>query len=520
MNSLVLPLAFLALLAHPCLASLQDPQSAQAEKPVAGLRLRTDEASEGYTLICPLRSKTTLLLDMQGEVVHRWESEYAPGNSVYLQDNGRLLRACRLSDTPVFSGGGQGGMIQEHEWDGTVTWEFRYADEEHLHHHDFAPLPSGNVLLIAWEMRTNEQAIAAGRDPAQLGDKGFWPDFVVEIEPIRPEGGKVVWEWHAWDHLIQDFDPEGANHGDVTAHPERIDINGDHRREPPMTEAQRLRQLEIEREMKALGYAGDEDEDEATGGGARRRRAGGDWLHTNSIDYDPDFDLILLSVRRMSEVWVIDHSTTTAQAAGRSGGRFGKGGDLLYRWGNPRTYGAGTAADRRLFLQHDAQWVPGPELAFTVFNNGEGRPGKPWSTVDEVVISFDEQGGFLREPGSAFQPVDASWTYAASDKHTFFSSFISGAQRLPNGNTLICSGAQARIFEINSRGEVVWDYHNEHGGDVTEGSRGPGGRRPGGPGGGRGAAGGGRGGPGMNAKGLFRATRLPTDHPGLAGKDL
>jgi hypothetical protein len=67
----------------------------------------------------------------------------------------------------------------------------------------------------------------------------------------------------------------------------------------------------------------------------------------NSIDYNPDLDQIALSVKGNSEAWIIDHGTTTAQAAGHTGGRRGQGGDLLYRWGNPLTYRAGTANDAR-----------------------------------------------------------------------------------------------------------------------------------------------------------------------------
>ena len=65
-----------------------------------------------------------------------------------------------------------------------------------------------------------------------------------------------------------------------------------------------------------------------------------------------------MSVCAFSEFWIIDHGTTTAQAAGHTGGRRGRGGDLLYRWGNPRAYRAGTKADRKLFAQHNAHWIP------------------------------------------------------------------------------------------------------------------------------------------------------------------
>ncbi len=516
-----------------------------------GLVSNEEGAQEGFTLFTPIRSTTTYLVGMDGEVVHRWESDHPPGQSVYLLDEGNLLRTAREGN-PLFSGGGEGGRIQEFAWDGEVLWDFLWSDEDHLQHHDIEPLPGGNVLLISWERRSREEAIAAGRDPAQVQEGGIWPDCLIEIEPVRPDGGKIVWEWHAWDHLIQDRDPAKENYGDVTVHPERIDVNIDHRSAPPQSEAQRKRQAELEEQMRKLGYIGDEDEDEdaddgrvAGGGGPpqRRGRRGPrqDWLHTNGIDYNAELDLIVLSLRTLSEVWVIDHSTTSEEAAGREGGRRGKGGDLLYRWGNPRNYGMGEGSRRVLFAQHDARWIPGADPPrLTVFNNGEGRPDGNFSSVDEVELPFDSERGFLREEGRAFGPAELTWTYQAEDRESFFSGFISGAQRLANENTLICSGAQGRVFEVTAAGEIVWEYLNPFGGEVNLGGRGgppdgrggpPGGRggppdgRRGPPPDGRGRRGpprdGGRGpGPGMDIKGLFRATRIPITHPGLADRDL
>jgi hypothetical protein len=334
--------------------------------------------------------------------------------------------------------------------------------------------------------------------------EGLWPDAVLEVRPVPPDGGEVVWEWHAWDHLVQDRDPGRASHGRVAAHPERIDVNFDLR---APARADELRELEeLAAEMRSLGYAAGEAEDGAPAPPrAAGSRYGSDWLHTNAIDYHPGLDLIVLSSPHLSEVWVIDHSTTTAQAAGSTGGRYGRGGDLLWRWGNPANHGAGTDADRRLFAPHDAQWIPDgcPGAGnLLVFNNGQGRPGGAYSSIEELLFSLVPGRGFAR--GGA-EPV---WSYRAERPASFYAAFMSGCQRLPNGNTLVCDGPQGRIFEVTRDGEVVWDYWNPFGGDVAP--EGGGDAAP--EGGGDPAS------PGSAGRALFRATRVAPDHPGLRGR--
>jgi hypothetical protein len=510
--------------------------------------------SDGYTLFAPLRSNTTFLIDMEGEVAHRWESERPPGQSVYLLDDGCLLRTGRAENNHGFDSGGAGGRVQKIAPDGEVVWDFVYADDTHLQHHDVEPLPNGNVLLLAWERKSAGEAIAAGRDPALLRSKNqegvagtaeMWPDHIVEIEPVLPDGGKIVWEWHVWDHLIQDFDREQANFGVVADHPELIDINVGRRREVPSDaeEAETLRRL------RALGYLGDQPEEEEAEAGERRDGPGrggrgADWNHGNSIDYHPELDQILLSVRELSEIWIIDHGTTTEEAAGHTGGRRGKGGDLLYRWGNPANWHGGTEADRQLFVQHDAQWIeaglPGAGHVL-LFNNGEPRARRAWSSIDELVLPLDDEGGYVRATGAPFGPGEVCWSYHAAKRNDFFESHISGTQRLPSGNTLICAGGKGRIFEVTPEGETIWEHENRFGGDRPRppGRRGDGNRPPrfgdrrdrrgpppdgpdapgdreGPPRGGR------RGGPPgdvgrIDEKGnsLFRAWRYSSDHPGL-----
>jgi len=472
-----------------------------------GLQVRTEGAFEGFTLLAPLGSRTTYLLDGAGEVVHRWESEFMPGNSVYLLDDGSILRCARGAMSQVFHGGGKGGRIQRIAWNGELLWDYVLADSQRMQHHDIEPLPSGNVIVIAWELVDGLDAIAAGRNPELLKQRQLWPDCLLEIEPVGTDEAKVVWEWHAFDHLIQDRDPEGVGYGVVAEHPERIDINGDEIRldEADMDE-------ETRRRLTALGYLGG-DEKSGNGGGA-------DWMHTNSVDWHPEHDLLMLSLRNWNEVWIIDHSTTTEEAKGSTGGRWGRGGDLLFRFGNPLSHGGNDPTQQFLFRQHDARWIeagsPGAGHVL-IYNNGDADFARAWSTVDEYALPFDPEKGFGAIDAAPLTPV---WSYGAEVEPRFFSSRISGAQRLANGNTLICVGADGRVFEVDDQGEIAWDYLNPFGDPIVSRRPGPG-DAPGGPPDGQGGPPprrGGPGGPAGGAKlghGLFRAERLDPAHPGL-----
>jgi len=206
----------------------------------------------------------------------------------------------------------------------------------------------------------------------------------------------------------------------------------------------------------------------------------GDWMHVNSIAYNAKLDQIMISVHEFSEVWVIDHSTTTAEAASHKGGRSGKGGDLLYRWGNPRVYRSGSNADQRLFAQHCAHWIeeglPGAGHML-VFNNGMGRPDGGYSSVDEIELPLDASGQYEKDEFVAFGPEKAAWSFSDKKNPNYSSMLISGAQRLPNGNTLICSGNNALLFEVTPDHEVVWQFKYPGGG--FGGPGGPGFPRPG-----------------------------------------
>ncbi|MFM7299482.1 MAG: aryl-sulfate sulfotransferase [Planctomycetota bacterium] len=482
--------------------ALQTPD-APVDAPPTGLITRLESASPGYVLFAPLRSGTIFLVDEQGASVHEWKHGLPP-ITVYLKDNGNVLLASRIDENPTFFGGGLGGRISEYDWDGNKVWEYVLSDAERSLHHDLELLPNGNLLAIAWEHLTSAEAIALGRDPRFVDEKGWWPDVILELRPLPKSGAEIVWEWRARDHLVQDFDRSKAGYGSAANQPGKIDVNGDHRDQPPMTEEERRMLAEELRKLRELGYAGGDEEKEAPAADAPRERRG-DFLHTNSVHYLPEHDLIALSTPHLNELWILDHSTTTAEARGSTGGRWKKGGDLLYRWGNPRTYGCGTTADQRLFYQHQPDWIPAgfPGAGnILVFNNGTRRGEVEYSSVDELALPFDPAKGFLREPGKPFLPAAPTWSYSAPEKTDFFSFFISGAQRLKNGHTFICSGKQGRFFEVTQDGQIVWEYRNPHGGElpVTAGNAAP---PPKGP-------------SPVELTSCFRATKLAPQHPGLA----
>jgi hypothetical protein len=469
-------------------------------------------AFDGYTLFHPLHSTNVYLVDMDGNLAHKWETEYNPGQSVYMLDNGHLLRAAReLEPSGPFRGGGEGGIVQEIAWDGTVAWEYKCSGEVRRQHHDIEPMPNGNVLLIAWENKTKEEAVQAGINPERMEDDYLWPDHIVEIEPVYPDGANIVWEWHVWDHLVQELYPDKDNYDTVAEHPELVDINAAraHRARREAATPESIDQL------RALGYiAGDAATDE-------RPEIRADWLHTNSIDYNAELDQILLSVRYFSEIWIIDHGTTTEEAARHRGGRYGKGGDLLYRWGNPEAFGTGDPAERMLFEHHDARWIeegsPGAGNIL-IFNNGQGRPNVEvdYSSVLEIAPPMTADGRYVMRPGEPTGPAGPVWEYVADEPASFFADRISGAHRLPNGNTLIAEGTSGRAFEVGAGDAVVWRFENPYKEDDERGpshrpDRGPGGERRGPEGRGRRGPGGG----GRQSGGFFRATRIPPDHPGL-----
>ncbi len=177
-------------------------------------------SSAGCTLFSVNGSRQTLLVDMDKTVVHGWSHSRSGGYSAYLLEDGSLLRTAMGGSSAMNAGGAQ-GVVERVGPTGTMLWEYTYSTNAHRAHHDIEPMPNGNVLMIAWERKTAAQAAQAGRARAAE----IWPDHIIEVQPSGSSGGAIVWEWHAWDHLIQDRDPTKGNYGVVADHPELLDVN-------------------------------------------------------------------------------------------------------------------------------------------------------------------------------------------------------------------------------------------------------------------------------------------------------
>ncbi|NNJ24309.1 aryl-sulfate sulfotransferase [Alienimonas chondri] len=381
-----------------------------------------------------------MLLDTEGKVVHRWDTDLnGGGHTSYLLNAGGLLRT-GIRDRRYVAGQPVAATdtLQITDKTGKAVWELSAEDLDFngnkiTFHHDLSPLPDGNILVLIYEEISPEAAAAAGWTAGE--GKTVWSDGVLEIKPdLEKNSYEIVWYWRFVDHMIQDRDAGAANYGTVADHPRKIDGHFPSSYAP----------------MNAVRQ------------------------HLNAIDYHPGLDQIVVSSFIYNEIWVIDHGTTVEQAAGSTGGRRGRGGDLLFRYGNPATYERGSENDRLFQHQHDANWVdaglPGAGNIL-VFNNNTGLGGvtgvsggaaeaaaaqeqlKGNSNVQEISPAVDEGRYVVGEAGT-FE-AKRIWFWEHED---FFAPFQGGARRLPNGNTLLTDTVGRRVWEVAPDGGVVVRY--------------------------------------------------------------
>ena len=368
-----------------------------------------DNFYNGYTLLAPVNSTNSYLINMEGFVVKKWESEHRT-ISATLNEQGELIRSYEIIN-PVFSFGGRTGGVEKFDFEGNLIWNWEYSSPQYTLHHDIHALPNGNFLASVWDLKDANEAIENGRDINLLTDDAVWGERIIEVKPIGTNGFEIVWQWELWDHIIQDYDATKQNFGVVSENPQNIDLN------------------------YTSGIA--------------------NLSHVNSLFYIEEFDQIVFSSRRFDELMIIDHSTTIAEAKTSNGGTYGKGGDLLYRWGNANAYKSALETDKLLFGQHDVTYIgnsPNQGGNFMCFNNSRSATE---SSVDEIAIPMLADGSYTLSPSIANEPSDYSWSFISSD---IYAPRVSGAKRLANGNTLITQGTEGTLHEIDASGTVVWKY--------------------------------------------------------------
>lgn len=367
----------------------------------------------GYALYANQNGNSAYLIDDQGDIAKSWTLPSSANYACALNDNGNFVYGA-VNQGNQLSGAAVGGKVISIDENNNTVWSYTYSNSDHVSHHDICLMPNGNVLLIAWEVMSSNELEQAGYDNP---NSEKWPTHIIEVQQ-NGTGGEIVWEWHIKDHFIQDHDASKDNYGVVADHPELMDIN------------------------VSAGGGG-------PGGGPGGNN--GDWFHVNGIDYNPELDQIVFSARHLSEIFIIDHSTTTAEAAGHTGGNAGMGGDLLYRWGNPSNYGAsGTQVIPAAV--HDARWVKSgrPNAGYLQIFNNEGDNGH--STVDAFNPPLNGYNYDLNA-GQAYAPSSYDLRHECLDD----SDGQSASDRMSNGNVFVCV-ADEYMYEVDDQDNVVWQY--------------------------------------------------------------
>ena len=395
-----------------------------AQVRTVGTIFNSDESLDGFTFYSPFSSESAFMVDNCGALVNQWDRGTRPGLAAYFLESGNMLRTYKVNPEGPFTSASNAGGLELVDWENNTVWSYELNTSTELSHHDAVQMPNGNFLMLTWELIFEDELIAMGRDPNQIAPQGFaWNERIIEVRPVGADDVEIVWEWRIRDHYIQDRDNTLSNFGDVAENAQLFDIN--------------LADIN-----------------------SSNSHADFDYNHFNAIDYNPELDQILISVRNSDEVWIIDHSTTTEEAAGHTGGNSGMGGDILYRWGNPSAYKAGPISEQVLFGQHGVHWLTnGPEAGnILIFNNGNGRPGTDFSTIEILEPPLMTDGNYTKNGIDPFGPLSPKWKYGDGAGENFNSPFLSNAQYLDNGNFLINVGSRGEIFEINPDREVVWEY--------------------------------------------------------------
>ncbi len=358
------------------------------------------------------------LIDNCGRLINKWTGEKPNGLSSALLKDGTLLRAYKESGSNIFQPS-VGGGLEILSWEGEILWQYKEAGENYIQHHDFAIMPNGNILFIGWEAIATTELAEMGMNTDMIFTSTVWFEYIKEIKPNGTDT-ELIWEWHMIDHVVQDQIPDLDNYGIIADHPHKFNLNY-------------TSELQFSVE---------------------------DPYHANAIDYDPIRDEIVLNVRSIGELWILDHSTTTEEAAGETGGQSGKGGDLLFRWGNPAAYDRQISEDDwMLFGAHGTNFVdPGlPDAGKIIFfNNGVLRPDGMYSTVEMIEPLLDANQNYVLNSDGQF--AISSHDIIFGEEQNLVSLYEANAHQLPDGHFYINETERDRLLQVNQNQEIVWEY--------------------------------------------------------------
>lgn len=398
----------------------------------AQLQYFSPEAMDGYTLFL---GDKLFLVNNCGEVVHDWNA-VVPMYHVKLLPNGNIIYIDWITNT-----------IVERDWEDNLVSQIAPTDHTLKLEYEVIVLENGNYLCVGRKELSMEGFEAIGYNFDEVGTP-FHVDVVIELDS---ETGETQWLWNIVDHVIQERSDTIPNYGIVEEHPELLNLDA----------------------ISNFDWINEES-----------------WM-INGMDYNASLDQIVLSVRKMGEIIIIDHSTTTEEAAGHTGGNAGKGGDILYRWGNPKNYHRGTVADQQLFYQHNPNWIHHGEHVgkIAIYDNGLYRPGvtfeNQYSTAPIIETPILTDGTYTIDDSLAFEPSIPALVYRGTEnEHHFYSNYTSATKVLPNGNVLITVGDDNRVMELLPDGTIVWEYQLATAGFT------------------------------------FRVEKYPVDYPGFEGRDL
>jgi hypothetical protein len=376
----------------------------------------------GYTVLSLLGTQAVVVIDMNGTEVKRWNgfNNSAGGPAVVLPGGGVIAP---VGARPPHQ---ESLALVQRDFDGDLVWRFDHneqvetRDGEKLwsarQHHDWqrADFPASYFSPEARPARTGAKTLLLTHTSHSDPDVSTAPledDRLIEVS----WDGAIVWQWRAADHIGE------------------------------------------------FGFADDARAVIQAAPGFDAARGGFDWLHINSAIYlgpnrwfdggDARFapEHVLISSRQASLLAIV-----------------GRDGRIVWRLGPDFGASPELRAIGQIIGQHHAHLIPKglPGAGnLLLFDNG-GSSGYGFSTP----IAPNGVGAFARAYSRVLEidPVTLKliWSYVARSQ--FFSTNISGAQRLPNGNTLITEGAPGRVFEVTNAGRIVWEYQVTY---FSEGAR-------------------------------------------------